>query len=422
MKYFLFLFFLLLLACQYYPLNLPVFLSTLASMLIAIVFSLRNQKKQFSITLLLLLFGLISLGHHADLQYGLLEFNSEIYPVSIQDYLAVGVSFCFGYFTLGRNFKVSVNFIQIFACLSTVLISISFLRLQSGEYPVYHNPNWSGKLMLSFMLLSINFIFQGFATTFFWKKTGKKTYFNMAILGGVTIAWCINLLLLLSTGSRSATIALFSFLIPSLTYNYLLLFRKIARKKLFLTTSISILLTLFTVLVFAVRNSYFYNKLIARMGASYSPRAYIYNCYLDLFKENFFFGQGIGRTAQICEERLLSSEMGQQGYPSGFPFVNHAHNFILQIAADHGIVVLVIVTALLGLYIWQFCQFLATVRLGQVNRLDGIVVHICLTVFAIGLASLFQSAVYHVPFLQIWMGLLIGTSSAYMRSRSLQQA
>lgn len=148
------------------------------------------------------------------------------------------------------------------------------------------------------------------------------------------------------------------------------------------------------------------------MDASNAFRIHIYSCYLHLLLAKPFFGNGIGKTAQLCADHLFT----QFDYSSP-PYVNHAHNFLLQIAADHGIFVVSVVTVLIGLYVWKFFKFFALIWHQRGNDQDEIIFHIYLTVFAVGLASLFQSAIYHVPFLAIWTGLLTGISSTYVKAR-----
>ena len=419
MKIFLCIFAGLLLACQYYPLNLPIFLLTLSVMLSASVSPLKTQlethRNQFFIILGLLFFVVFLMLHNADTQFGLRLFNSDIYPVSIQDYLAFAVAFFSGYLALSHESNTSTRFIQFFACLSALLIAVSFVypRLQNGEYPVYTNPNWSGTLILSFLLLVNNFLFHNLFRAFEFKATSGKAYATMGGLLIFFVVWPINLVLLLKTGSRSATIAFLLFLSLSLVRHCFLLFGKFRRKIFFWAGFIPVSIASVLLLKPTIINSYFYEKIIDFMDASNTFRIDIYSCYLYLLREKPFLGNGIGKTAQLCAYHLFTTF----GVGSSSALVNDAHNFLLQIAADHGIFMISAVIVLICLNIWLFFKFFALIRNQEVSKLDDFTFHIYLTVFAIGLASLFQSAIYHIPFLAIWTGLLTGISSQYVKVR-----
>ena len=408
----------LLLACQYYQLNLPIFLLTLSVMLAATLFTLRTRikthRRQLFIILGSLFFTIFLISHNADTQFGLRLFNSDIYPVSIQDYLAFAIAFFFGHLALSHKSNTSTKFIQFFACLSALLIAVSFVHphLQNEEYPVYTNPNWSGTLILSFLLLVNNSLFHHFSRAFKFKTASRKAYTSMGSLLVFFVVWPINLVLLLKTGSRSATIAFLLFLSLSLARHCFLLFRKIGRKTLFWTGFIPVAIASVSALALTIVDSFFYEKIVNFMDASNTFRIDIYSCYLYLLRERPFLGNGIGRTAQLCADHLFTTF----GHSSP-PHVNHAHNFLLQIAADHGIFVISVVVILICLYVWQFFKFFALIWNQEGSEQDEITFHIYLTVFAIGLASLFQSAIYHVPFLAIWTGLLIGISSRYVKVR-----
>lgn len=407
MKTSLFFFSVLLLICQYFPLNFTAFLAILLFMAVATAMCMNfSMRRLYPLVLLVSLLVLVALGHNADLQYGILKFNSEIYPVSLQDYIAILIAVLFGYFYLGKKTLIALKFVQTFACMSAFLISLAIVKwFTDSSYPVYQNSNWSGTLIVSILFLSAGLLFQ--ETSKLMSHVRQTSSSNYATIFSLGIICSINFYLLLATASRSATISFFAFLMPIFShYNFLLLRLARTSKKIFLMPALIVTFAFYLTFSMAIYNSNFYLKLTNFMDFSNVLRLHFYGCYLKLILEHSWLGVGIGKSAQLCEE-MLSSTIGSG---KNHAYVNHAHNFLLQIGADHGVLILLIFISFIVAYIWSFFVF---VKINQQSEQDMIVFAVYMTTFAIGLASMFQAAVYHAPFLQIWTGILVGVSAAY---------
>ncbi|ABB58322.1 O-antigen ligase family protein [Synechococcus elongatus] len=138
--------------------------------------------------------------------------------------------------------------------------------------------------------------------------------------------------------------------------------------------------------------------LVGRYLEFYDPaRIAIARCYVSQAWMNgpvsFWVGQGYGQAAAICQPPLTLNR------------VSHAHNFVLQLLADNGILVLAIV--LVGLTatvirLWQQIQQSADADqqlLRQwllVSLVTGLVLH------------LFEGSFFKLPLLQLLIGLLLG--------------
>lgn len=138
--------------------------------------------------------------------------------------------------------------------------------------------------------------------------------------------------------------------------------------------------------------------LIGRYLEFYDPaRIAIARCYASQAWFNgpvrFWVGNGYGQAAAVCQPPLTLNR------------VSHAHNFVLQLLADNGVLVLAIVLVGLAatlIRLWQPSQQSADADqqlLGQwllVSLAIGLVLH------------LFEGSFFKLPLLQLLIGLLLG--------------
>jgi len=108
-------------------------------------------------------------------------------------------------------------------------------------------------------------------------------------------------------------------------------------------------------------------------------------------------GWGINHVSAVCEQK----------FKAGYGGVNHAHNFVLQLFADSGLIVATICVLLIFYYL-----ILPTIELFTKANLNSrtsmISLGISLACISILTASLFQSGFYHYPLFPLWLGLLWG--------------
>ena len=408
-------FFLLLLLCVRENVTASIFGATCTYMLLYIIYATKDNLLKLAIATSSVLLLAVFLVHNADHQYGVLQFNSSLYPVNIQDYLSLLLAIIFGYFATEKIGTSFLFFLEVFTCtLSLLIFSHIFSWNSASNLPVFLNSNWSGTLIISVMPLTINvamrlgisFLESGFLAKYNW--------LNLALFLVLLSITTTNFYLLMRTGSRSAGLAflvsfavLFFVRILSIAKNSgslrkFVKFRYIAPSLVGITVSF----------IFFAKDTTFVSKITNLYDQSNLLRVRIFECYYDLFLENFLLGVGIGNSASICETYLSSAF----GYENKLGFVNHAHNFVLQIAADHGVFGLVVVIFSLVAYFWLYAKCWAS-TIKECTEKNVTIFAIYLTIFAIGFASLLQSSVYHVPFLPIWLGLMVGTAIAATHSK-----
>ena len=345
------------------------------------------------------------LGYNSDPDYAVFKFNYHIYPVSIQDYFALIVSFIFGLCCIRNNKRTFLFGCECFVYVALCLILADSILFKTRP-PVFPNTNWSGSFIVSVLLVAIQYSFSRLSAPL--SQTSSKTV-ELAkvvlIVPFLTILYIVVFHFLLQTGSRSAGIGFALALLLLLAYYFLKLKRKsgcldtLKKSRQLLVSSICVAIAIFyglTNLVY-LRNTTFFLKIGDLFDSSNRLRINIYHCYLNVFKENILFGSGIGNVAQLCERRLNL----------GSGDVNHGHNFILQIAANHGLFLTILTILLLVIYTsFSVRYFVFSLRTGGRERNTTVV--FSLTTLSIVFMSLSQLSIYHVPFLQVWTGLLAG--------------
>lgn len=366
----------------------------------------------FSITGILLFF---LLSYNSDYEYAVFKFNSALYPVSVHDYLTTYLSAGFAYCASKKNVQLFLRFILIFAGISTIWVGFQvFDWLFNEKFPYSYNSNWSATLIISFLLITVHTLMKLGFYIFTSRKhfVSRKTTLWVVMIT-LLIACIVNVYLLLETGSRSANLAFLFGLSGILAFKFnteLTNFLDTTKNKV---VTILIAATVLLLLSPFLSSTNFVRKITNIFDSANTLRGYIYLCYLKVFRDNIFFGKGMGVSAQFCEQRL--SETANYSYRPGY--VNHAHNFILQIAANHGALVLLIAVSLIALYTFWFMKFWKRFKVDRNQDRETASV-LYLTTFALGFASLFQSSIYHVPFLQIWLGLLIGCTIAFTHMKT----
>lgn len=397
------LFFFLLILVPRPDLSFYVFLSVIV-LEIFYIFRILTSKERwiFLFSLPALMF---FLGYNSDLDYAIFKFNYHIYPVSIQDYFTLIVSFVFGMCCIRSNKKIFLFGCECFAYIALCSILADSILFKTHP-PVFPNTNWSGSFIVSILSIAIqSSFFRLFASS---SQTSRKTFelFKVfLIIPFLAILYIAVFYFLLQTGSRSAGIGFVLAFLLLLVYYLLKLKREsgcldmLKRSRKLMISAIFVAIVIFYGLNNAVNLRY--TTFVLRIGdlfdSSNQLRMNIYNCYLNIFKENIFFGSGIGHGAQLCERRLNL----------GLGDVNHGHNFILQIAANHGLFLTILIILLLVIYT-SFSMRYFVFALKKKNGERDTMVVFSLTTLSMIFMSFLQLSIYHVPFLQIWTGLLAG--------------
>lgn len=366
---------------------------------------------------ILFIFGIVSImSYNSNLNYAVADrFNYHIYPVSIWDYFAFIVSFFFGVCCIKNDRKIFLLGCEYFSYIGIFLIVIDVIQSKSYHQhpPVFFNTNWSGSFIISVLLIAIQSSFSRLQQISLRANPQKTGFLKFALaIPCLILLYCSVFYFLLQTGSRSACI---SFI---LSFSLLLLFYLLKFKKklghlifksrlnkiiffLLIPVATFIFYWLIKSFDFGNLNINFLTKISNLFDRSNQLRLDIYRCYFSVFKENILFGYGIGNVAQLCEDRL----------GLGVGDVNHGHNFILQIAANHGLLLAIPTIAILVAYLSLSLKYFVY-SLREENQEKGLLLTFSLTVTSIIFASFFQLSIYHVPFLQIWIGLLAGGFTA----------
>lgn len=381
---------LLIISCLVFPLSLELALAGFTYFLISRILSI--QAKYFSVLLksclgIMIAIAMINL---------YIESRSHLYPVSIYDYLLLIV-------TVGiiKLCPLKVDSIyQICWAINSSLLVVFFKYLSLFDFTLrnhwgFENPNWLGLycsmcLPLSISIL-INQLQKNDCELQISKKIGKISAFIPIA------ALIVNLIMLLSSGSRSSFYtSLFVILLVFLKFILKFPRSRYNKQKLFIF-SITSLIFFSLISKLLILKLVFLNRFIDLGNSTNIYRMRLYKCHLELGLQKPWWGWGTNKVSSLCEEKFKAGSGG----------VNHAHNFILQLFADHGLVV-----TLFCLLIIIYLTILPTIKLLINYSFDSekstIFLGISLSSLSILLVSLFQSGFYHYPLFPLWLGLLWG--------------
>jgi O-antigen ligase len=118
---------------------------------------------------------------------------------------------------------------------------------------------------------------------------------------------------------------------------------------------------------------------------------------LELGWQKPWWRWGINNASALCEQKL----------EAGYGGVNHAHNFIIQLFADYGLIV-TLFSLIIIVYFIIFPAIKLIINYSFDSEESTIYLGICLSSLSILLVSLFQSGFYHYPLFPLWLGLLWG--------------
>lgn len=380
-----------------FPVSRSVSLCAIALFFLKRIFDFSAINRQNLLTGIALYTSFILLAFNFYQSQGFAVFtNNHLYPVTLHDYLVVVVTFlALKLHPLTQNQLAKI--LNIFSITPLILFlthwqNFSFeIRTDMG----FENPNLLG---LYTAICTPIILFSLLQNRSQWLKF-KLISFKIILL----LSLIITLLMLLASGSKSALlVGLLHFAIAGFYFIRNRMNWQLSKfKTLF---GLLILLSLFSI-------SYLLNdqkltvlrRFLTIWDESSQQRVQIYHCFFSLGMEKSFWGWFPENTAKICENRL--------GWSTGE--VNHAHNFILQLLVDHGIIMVVIVLsiliALMMIPIYQYQR--KTNQADFENNSYHLYAVFCASLSII-LVSLLQSAFYHEPLFPLWLGLFLGSQTS----------
>jgi hypothetical protein len=324
------------------------------------------------------------------------ESRSHFYPVSIYDYLLLLV-------TVGiiKLYPLKINSIyQLCWAINFSLIVLFLTHLLSLDVTArsdwgFDNPNWLG--LYCSMCLPLNlciFINQ--------LQESELEVATSNVIGKFSsfipiVSLLFNFIMMLSSGSRSSLYtSLFVVILILLKVFIKYPWRYLNQKKIIVSSTVFLVVSsvIYKVLILKF---IFLNRFIDIGNSTNIYRLKLYKCHLELGWQKPWWGWGINNASALCEQKLKAG-------PGG---VNHAHNFIIQLFADHGLIV-----TLFSLIIIIYFIIYPAIKLIKNYSFDSekstICLGICLSSLSILLVSLFQSGFYHYPLFPLWLGLLWG--------------
>lgn len=381
---------LLIISCLIFPISLKLALVSFTGFLISRMLSINAGYYSNFLKICLGIMIAIAMMHFYS------ESSSHFHPVSIYDYLLLIV-------TLGvikfHPLKLS-SIYQICWAINSSLILVFVKNLPAIDFSVrnhwgFENPNWLGLycsmcLPLSIIIL-INQLQKSDYELQISKKIGKISSFIPIT------ALIVNSIMLLSSGSRSS-------LYTSLFVVSLILLQLISKfswnfydKQKLVTFSMSSLIILSLISKLLVLKFVFLNRFVDLGNSTNIYRIKLYKCHLELGLQKIWWGWGINKVTSLCEAK----------FKAGYGGVNHAHDFILQLFVDHGLIITVFCLAII-----IYWTILPTIKLLINYTFDSekntILLGISLSSLSILLVNLFQSGFYHYPLFPLWLGLLWG--------------
>ena len=328
--------------------------------------------------------------------------RSHFYPASYYDYLLVLITIL-----VIRIYPLKLQHIQqVYSALSfspliVFIIYLPTLNFNLRNHWGFDNPNWLGfycSICIPLIFCRLLALLVGSDIKF---STRQKVERTLLILSTFSLLACS--IMMISSGSRSClyTSAFIIILILYLKEKSLRRSPDKCQTKLQINSK-TVAILIGSLLIFSLLYQFVFTKFVFLgrfINLSNSTNIYrikIYQCYIQYGLEKPWWGWGFNKTATLCEDQLNAKYAG----------VNHAHNFILQLFTDGGLVVtliclvsmiyLIIIPSLIFIFNYNFTSD-SSLYLGiHLSSLTMIII------------SLFQSAFYHYPLFPLWLGLLWG--------------
>lgn len=330
------------------------------------------------------------------------ESLANFYPVSYYDYLAIFITFF-----VARLYPLSSAEIQRFGiALALSPIAVFMAHYSSLDFSLrndwgFNNPNWLGLYCAICLPLIFTQLIESLQGKLFIKTIPKNQRFAVAIF--LSIAWLFSYFMLLTSGSRSSLYTSILVMVLIIGIQLIIFKRSLSTTNLLLFQNYKLLGSLITWLIlitliskFILAKFTFVERFIELNNSTNLYRVKIYQCYFDLAQAKLWWGWGSNQSAILCEAKLKA----------GFGGVNHAHNFVLQLFADQGLII-----TLLFLFSLIYLIIIPSIReIANCTSAVGSTIYlgINLSSLSIVIISLFQSGLYHYPLFPLWLGLFWG--------------
>jgi len=381
-----------------FPISRFVALSAIALFFLKRILSFSTINRQNLITAIALYTSLLLLAFQFYRSGGWEVFtNNHLYPVTPHDYLVVIVTFS----AIKLN-PLTVDQLQkVLDVFSLTPLIVFLIHWQNFSFDIrtdmgFENPNLLGLyLAISIPILLFSLL-------------QNRSHLPQSIGLGLKIIRLTTLLLaflmLLASGSKSSLlVTLFNFVLISFYFIKPSINSHLKPRKIVLF-SCFLFLTLITIYWLTQQSLTVLERFFTIWDESSQLRVQIYRCFYHLGMEKFWFGWFPENTAKLCENQL--------GWLTGE--VNHAHNFILQLFVDYGIIaVLVILCILVTGFLLPLYNSLKDNR-NYNPKISYLVYGLFFSNLAVVLISLLQSAFYHDPFFPLWLGLFWGSQNALL--------
>jgi hypothetical protein len=324
------------------------------------------------------------------------ESRSHFYPVSIYDYLLLLI-------TVGiiKLYPLKINSIyQLCWAINSSIIIVFLTHLSSLDVTIrsdwgFENPNWLG--LYCSMCLPLNLCI--------FINQLQKSELEVAIsnvIGRISffipmLSLLFNFIMILSSGSRSSlytSLLIIFFILSKVLAKYSWCYLNQKKVIISLTVSLIILSLIYKLLILKF---IFLNRFVDIGNSTNIYRLKLYKCHLELGWQKLWWGWGMNNVSAVCEQKLKA----------GYGGVNHAHNFVIQLFADHGLIV-TLFSLIMIIYFIIYPALKLIVNYSFDSEETTVYLGICLSSLSILLVSLFQSGFYHYPLFPLWLGLLWG--------------
>jgi len=382
-----------------FPVSRSVSLSAIALFFLKRIFDFSAINRQNLLTAIALYTSFILLAFNFYQSQGFAVFtNNHLYPVTLHDYLVVVVTFL-----ALKLHPLTLNQLEKFLNIFSITPLFLFLtHWQNFSFEIrtdmgFENPNLLGLYTAICTPIILFCLLQNRSQ---WLKF-QLISFKIILL----LSLIITLLMLLASGSKSALLVnLLNFAVAGFYFIRNRMNWQLSKfKTLF---GLLILLILFSFSYFLSHQNWnVLNRFLTIWDESSQQRVQIYHCFFSLGMEKFFWGWFPENTAKICENRL--------GWSTGE--VNHAHNFILQLFVDHGVIIVAIVLSILMVLIMlPMYQYQQKTNQTYFENYSYHLYAVFSASLSIILVSLLQSAFYHEPLFSLWLGLLLGSQTSLL--------
>ncbi|MEM6612551.1 MAG: O-antigen ligase family protein [Cyanobacteria bacterium P01_C01_bin.72] len=324
-----------------------------------------------------------------------LESRSHFYPVSYLDYAFVLITvniISHNPLNLKSIYKICWVISQ-----SPMVVFICYLPtfdLSNRNHWGFENPNWLGLYCSMCLPLTLCLLAQELNRIDSFRLEPAKLTIRVYVLVASLVSTC---LMMVSSGSRSSLYT--SLVVVILAVAQLFperLSRFYKQPKLMVYSSCFFLMSILIYRYLSLEVS-FLSRLSDLANSTNLYRIKLYKCYFALSRQKPLWGWGIDRATAMCEQKLNARSGG----------VNHAHNFVLQISADHGLIITLSILAT----IFFFLILPSLVKIAKFdfncNR-DILHLGVFYSSLSILIVSLFQSGFYGYPLFPLWLGLLWG--------------